>query len=73
MLKRLVKLGSQGGLMDYITAEHAVMCMDSLAQQIGEQPKLTQLLDQAFALLADDELYSEDKLRQLMRQYMQNQ
>jgi len=73
MLNRVVQLGIDGGLHDYIAAEHAVMCLDTLSQQLDETPKLTQLLDQAYALLANDDDYSAQRLRMVMRKYAKYQ
>lgn len=71
MVNQLIELGASGELQDYIAAEHALMCLDSLQAQIDDQPKLAELVDRAFQLLSNEDRYSERQLRNAMRSYRQ--
>ncbi|RBP47131.1 multiheme c-type cytochrome [Arenicella xantha] len=71
MANQLIELGASGELQDYVAAEHALMCLDSLQRQLDDQPKLASLVDYAFQLLSDEDRYSERQLRKAMRDYRQ--
>ncbi|MFT7527322.1 MAG: hypothetical protein ACI9LY_002477 [Arenicella sp.] len=73
MVQGLAQLGADGALSDYSAAEYAVICLDSLSQELPPQPRLETLLNQAYEILTDDDQYSEAQLRIAMSNYLRDQ